>query len=213
MKDETLIKGDVNEIKCLLALEERGYCVSIPFDGSCKYDLIADIEGHLIKIQCKSSILYKKDNYNGSIKFECTCSTTNTQKTTRHKYSKEQIDYFMTSFNQYIFMIPVEETTASSKVLRLKEPQGNQIETVNIASDYLIDNVLSSIISETPIKRFIDSYIKSIDIKTGEEKVWSYDELQNNFGPRQIRYIKEVINKVNKTAYNKQWFREEFPTL
>lgn len=209
MKEQTLIKGDVNELRCMLAFEEKGYCVSIPFDGSSKYDFIADVEGKLLRIQCKSSHYYKDD---ASIAFSCTCSTTNTQKTTRHSYSKEQIDYFMTAFNSYVFLIPVEETSGAEKILRLKEPKNNQVETINVASDYLFDNVLCSILNETPIKRFIDSYIKSVDKDGAVEEVWSYDRLKTVYNDRQIRYIKEAM-RMDKMAYNKFWFREEFPNL
>ncbi len=208
MKDETLIKGDVNELRCMLAFEERGYCVSIPFDGSSKYDFVADVEGKLLRIQCKSSHYYKDDT---SIAFSCSCSTTNTQKTVRHTYSKQQIDYFMTTFGSYVFLVPVEETTNSDKILRLKEPKNNQIETINIASDYLFDNILCSILNGTPIKRFIDTYIKSID-ENGQEEIWSYNKLKTVYNDRQIRYIKEAM-RMNKMAYNKFWFREEFPNL
>ena len=208
MKDETLIKGDVNELRCMLAFEERGYCVSIPFDGSSKYDFVADVEGKLLRIQCKSSHYYKDDT---SIAFSCSCSTTNTHKTVRHNYSKQQIDYFMTTFGSYVFLVPVEETTNSDKILRLKEPKNNQIETINIASDYLFDNILCSILNGTPIKRFIDTYIKSID-ENGQEEIWSYNKLKTVYNDRQIRYIKEAM-RMNKMAYNKFWFREEFPNL
>ena len=208
MKDETLIKGDVNELRCMLAFEERGYCVSIPFDGSSKYDFVADVEGKLLRIQCKSSHYYKDDT---SIAFSCSCSTTNTQKTVRHTYSKQQIDYFMTTFGSYVFLVPVEETTNSDKILRLKEHKNNQIETINIASDYLFDNILCSILNGTPIKRFIDTYIKSID-ENGQKEIWSYNKLKTVYNDRQIRYIKEAM-RMNKMAYNKFWFREEFPNL
>lgn len=209
MKDKTLIAGDVNELKCILAFEERGYYTSIPFSGSCRYDVVADINGKLIKVQCKSSHFYKGDET--CIEFDATRSTTNTQKTTRYQYTKEEIDYFYTHFNGYDFLIPVEETS-TAKILRLLPPKNNQIEQVNIASDYLLDNVLESIINETPIKRFIDNYIISEDLNTKEIKEWGFSELQKFYSDRQIRYIKEAIN-MGKTAYNKKWIRKEFPVL
>lgn len=209
MKDKTLIAGDVNEIKCILAFEERGYYTSIPFSGSSRYDVIADIEGKLIRIQCKSSHFYKGDE--SCIIFDATRSTTNTQKTVRYQYTKEEIDYFYTHFNGYDFLIPVEETS-TSKILRFQLPKNNQVEQINVASDYLLDNVLNSIINETPIKRYIDSYIISTDLNTGEIKEWSYEELLKNYSERQFRYIKEAIN-MEKNAYNKKWIRKEFPTL
>ena len=209
MKEKTLITGDVNELKCILAFEERGYYTSIPFSGSCRYDVIADINGKIIRIQCKSSHYY--DGEKTSIEFNTTRSTTNTQKTKRYQYTKEEIDYFYTHFNGYDFLVPVEETS-TSKVLRFYPPKNNQIEQINVANDYLLDNVLDSIINETPIKRYIDSYIISTDLETGITKEWSFDELQAHYSDRQVRYIRGVIN-MEKNAYGKKWTKKEFPVL
>ena len=209
MKDKTLVAGDVNELKCILAFEERGYYTSIPFSGSCRYDVIADINGKLIRIQCKSSHFYQDDET--AIEFNATRSTTNTQKTIRYQYTKEEIDYFYTHFNGYDFLIPVEETS-TAKILRLKEPKNNQIEQINVAADYLLDNVLNSIINETPIERYIDNYIISTDLTTNEVKEWSFADLVKQYDHRQMRYIREAI-RMEKTAYNKYWKYKEFPVL
>lgn len=209
MKDKTLIVGDVNELKCILAFEERGYYTSIPFSGSCRYDVVVDINGKLIRIQCKSSHYYKQDK--SSIEFNTTRSTTNTQKTVRYQYTKKEIDYFYTHFNNYDFLVPVEEAS-TGKILRLKPPKNNQWEQINIAADYLLDNVLDSILNETPIQRYIDNYIVSTDLLTNEIKEWSLDELKSVYSNGQVRYIKEAIN-MSKNAYNKKWIQKEFPIL
>ena len=207
MKDKTLVAGDVNELECILAFEQRGYYTSIPFSGSCRYDVVVDVEGKLLRIQCKSSHYYQGDT--SCIEFDGTRSTTNTQKTTRYRYSKEEIDYFYTHFNNYDFLIPVEEVS-TVKILRLTKPQNNQIEQINVASDYLLDNVLFSIINETPIQRFVDNYI--ISKENGIITEWSMEQLKKQYNERQIRYIKEAIS-MNKTAYNKEWSQKEFPSL
>ena len=63
MKDKTLIIGDVNELKCILAFEERGYYTSTPFSGSCRYDVIADINGKLIGIRGRTLIEDDAERY------------------------------------------------------------------------------------------------------------------------------------------------------
>lgn len=55
MRDTNTI-GAVTEARVLAALTARGYTVSVPF-GVAKYDLIADIDGQLNKIQCKTGRL------------------------------------------------------------------------------------------------------------------------------------------------------------
>lgn len=208
MKDKTLINGDVTELRCILAFEKRGYYTSIPFGKSCRYDVISDINGKLIRIQCKSSYYNEKQN---CIQFSGMRSTTNTKRTIRYKYTKDEIDYFYTFFKDYDFLIPVEEVS-SQKFLRLQAPQNNQFEDISIAHDYLLDNVLNSIKDGSPIAKFVDSYIISIDINTKEIKEWGSKELQETFSDRQFRYIREAIN-MHKIAYNKKWIQKEFPTL
>ena len=77
--DETLIRGDVNELQCILDFQKRGYYCSIPFSGSCRYDVVVDINNHLYRIQCKSAAYHSED---GTLRISTTRSTTNTQKTT-----------------------------------------------------------------------------------------------------------------------------------
>ena len=104
--------GNVTELKCITKFIEMGYEVSIPYGNGAKYDFIADVNGKLIKIQCKAS---KNPRKNGIIDenafcFDATCSTTNTKKTTRHIYTAKQIDYFATEWNDKIYLIPNKES-------------------------------------------------------------------------------------------------------
>lgn len=145
--NETLIRGDINELQCILDFQKRGYYCSIPFSGSCRYDLIVDIDDKLYKIQCKSSA-YSEDE--GVLKMSATRSTTNTQKTVRYTYSKDEVDYFYTSWNNYGFLIPINEVS-TEKYLRVKPPKTGIQSTMSIASDYLIDNVIEAIKTQTPI--------------------------------------------------------------
>lgn len=205
--DNTLIRGDINELQCILDFQKRGYYCSIPFSGSCRYDLIVDIDDRLYKIQCKSSS-YSEDE--GVLKMSATRSTTNTQKTTRYTYSEKEVDYFYTSWKEYGFLIPISEVS-TEKYLRVKPPKNGVQSTMSIASDYLIDNVIQSIITQTPIKKYFDNrFISYSDLE--EEKLWTTEELKQKFDDRQIRYIKENAAK-NKMAYNYYWKYKEFPVL
>lgn len=205
--DNTLIRGDVNELQCILDFQKRGYYCSIPFSGSCRYDLIVDINDKLYKIQCKASS-YSEDE--GVLKMSATRSTTNTQKTTRYTYSEKEVDYFYTSWKEYGFLIPIDEVS-TEKYLRVNPPKNGVQSTMSIASDYLIDNVIQSIITQTPIKKYSDNRFISYS-DSEEEKLWTTEELKQKFDDRQIRYIKESIVK-NKMAYNYYWKYKEFPVL
>lgn len=205
--DETLIRGDINELQCILDFQKRGYYCSIPFSGSCRYDVIVDINSKLLRIQCKSSTFHEED---GTLRINTTRSTTNTKETIRYTYSKNEIDYFYTSWKQYGFLIPVEETS-TGKYLRVNIPKQGIQSSMSIAADYLIDNVIKSIINDLPIEKYVDNRIISID-EDNKEKLWSSEELLNKYNERQIRYIKEKIMK-GETAYNLKWRYKEFPVL
>ena len=205
----TQTKGATTELLGILAFQSRGYHCSIPFDQSCKYDFIVDINGRLLRIQSKTSTPYQ--NKEDSIFFSTSRATTNTKRTTRYKYNENEIDYFYTHYNGYDFLVPVSETSMS-KILRLTTPSNNNIVNVNVAADYLLDNVLDSIINDTKIKRFIDGYIISIDPKTKEEVEWSEDTLEDKYSIRQINYIRECCN-THKIGYGLIWKQKEFPEL
>ena len=205
--DNTLIRGDINELQCILDFQKRGYYCSIPFSGSCRYDLIVDINDKLYKIQCKASS-YSEDE--GVLKMSATRSTTNTQRTIKYTYSENEVDYFYTSWKEYGFLIPINEVS-TEKYLRVKPPKNGIQSTMSIASDYLIDNVIQSITTQTPIKKYFNNrFISYSDLE--EEKLWAEEELKQQFDDRQIRYIKESISK-NKMAYNYYWKYKEFPVL
>ena len=205
--DKTLIRGDVNELQCILDFQKRGFYCSIPFSGSCRYDLVVDINNKLYRIQCKSSTYHPED---GTLRMNTTRQTTNTQKTTRYSYTKEEIDYFYTSWKEYGFLIPIEETS-TEKYLRVDPPKNGIQTTMSIASDYLLDNVIEAIQNNTIISKYINNRFISYSDKE-PEKLWTQKELENNYNDRQIRYIKECILK-NKMCYNYYWRYKEFPSL
>lgn len=141
--DYTQTIGNINELKCLTAIMQLGYDCSIPYGNGSKYDFIADINGELLRFQCKSSSfvndrgVIKKDAF----KFSTVCQTTNTKETIRHTYSSDQIDYFITCFQDKIYVIPVEECS-TIKTLRFNPPN-NGCKTWNKAEDYLLENYFS----------------------------------------------------------------------
>ena len=205
--DSTLIRGDVNELRCILDFQSRGFYCSIPFSGSCHYDVVVDINNKLYRIQCKSSTFHEED---GALRMYATKATTNTKGTKYSCYSDEEIDFFYTSWNEYSFLIPCKEVS-TAKYLRIKYPKNGIQETMSIAADYLIDNVISAIINNIDIIKYRDNRFISWTNEE-DEHVWTSHELHSIYSDRQITYIKESIAK-NKMAYNYHWRYKEFPEL
>lgn len=134
--------GNLTELKCISKFIELGYECSIPYGNGAKYDFIADIDGKLLRIQCKTCSNPKK---NGIIDYDAICittvsQTTNTKKTTRHTYDETQIDYFATFYKDKVYIIPVNECS-TTKTLRFAPPKNGQ--KYNKAEDYEIEKFIS----------------------------------------------------------------------
>ncbi len=141
--DYTQVIGNTNELQCMLAFINLGYDCSVPYGNSSKYDFIVDTGKELFRIQCKSSSHPTRDGIvdENAFHFNTVSSTTNTKKTVKHNYTKDQIDYFATYFKGNVYIIPVEECS-KSKTLRFIPPN-NGTSNYNKAEDYLITNIFS----------------------------------------------------------------------
>lgn len=144
--DITKIKGNLVELQCLMKFMSMGFECSTPYGDSSKYDIIVDIGRELLRIQCKKS--HFVDNGN-TIQFSCIAQTTNTQKTTKHIYTSEQIDYFATCWQDNVYLIPVDECS-QTKSLRITPKNKNTPASVNMAEDYLVEKVLGQFATQTP---------------------------------------------------------------
>ena len=198
--NETLIRGDINELQCILDFQKRGYYCSIPFSGSCRYDLIADINNTLLRIQCKSSS-YK----DGVLTMHSSRVTTNTKGSKRYKYTKDEIDFFYTYWKNYSFLLPVEEV-GTAKLIRVKKPEYIQ-RTMCVGSDYLFDKVIESIIKKESIKKYFDYCFYYFDEQNNKKYI-----NKDKYTQRQINWIKESVSKGGE-AYGHKWCKEDFPEL
>ena len=136
--DYTQSLGNTTELQCITAFIQLGYQVSIPYGNGAKYDFIADVDGELLKVQCKTSHMLRdhgKDDP-GAFSFSTCTQTTNTKKTSRFTYSKSDVDYFMTVYNNEFYIVPVSECS-THKTLRFTPPKNNQ-KSYNKAEDYLL---------------------------------------------------------------------------
>lgn len=143
--DYTQCIGDINELQCMSSFIKLGYECSVPFGNSAKYDFIVDIDGKLLRIQCKSS-RYVPDKKGGVLTnafcFNTSCTTTNSKKINTHLYNASQIDFFATHFLGNTYVIPVTMCKSHTKTLRLSPPE-NGCNTYIKAEDYLITNMFS----------------------------------------------------------------------
>ena len=143
MLDNTQQKGTLTELHCIMDLTNLGIRCLKPVDESSKYDIVADLNGNFIRIQCKTAS-WVTDTAEEKVAFNIYtyCQTTNTKATTRHKYSKDDIDYFYTWFNGQGYLVPIEEATGVTFRWRYEYPKSGQKQGIHIANDYKIEEVL-----------------------------------------------------------------------
>lgn len=135
-------KGNLTELQCLTAFYEHGCRVSVPFGENSRYDMIADVDGKLIRIQVKTSSV--KDNDLNAIEFSCRSSYSNSVGVKNTRYSANEIDYFATYWNGKCYLIPVLECSAT-KTLRFAPPKNGQKAGVSFAKEYELSRQLEKI--------------------------------------------------------------------
>ena len=131
--------GAITELEVLLYMTKLGYTVSIPYGDKERYDQIWDINGKLIRVQIKTA--NPIDDVESAILVYC-YSTSNGKK---HKYTKDEIDYFATYWKNKVYLIPVEQCS-TQKILRFSAPNTiTNLKIVNWAKDYEVEEVLKQL--------------------------------------------------------------------
>ena len=133
-------KGNLTELKCLSAFYELGYQCSIPYGENSRYDFIADIDGKLIRVQCKTS----REVDVGVIEFPCRSSRSNTHSNLQRRYTANEIDYFCTFWDGKCYLIPVTECSIT-KILRFVPPKNGQKVGITYAKDYELQGQLEKL--------------------------------------------------------------------
>ena len=132
------IKGDITELTVMLQAINSGIVVSVPHGDYHKYDQIWDIDNKLFRIQVKTA--RQKSKYPNII-FNC-YSVVNGKK---YKYTKQDIDYFVTVYQNEVYVVPVEQCSLE-KTLWLSIPAEfeSQKDRLTLAEDYTLTKRLES---------------------------------------------------------------------
>lgn len=196
------IKGLMNELSCQCYLTSLGYNVSVPLGEDCKYDMIADIDGMLIRIQVKSCTVH-----NNGIQLSLASTSLSSTGAIKRSYSKNDIDFFATYYNNKMYIIPIEECGNTTKTLSFEDSKYSN--NVCIIDDYL---------AELQIEKLKNGELFHEQKSTN--KILQYD-LKGNFigtfntfcdaaksigkSKESATHIAQVCNGKRKTAYNYIW--------
>lgn len=204
-------KGLITEKECELAFIQLGCIVSIPDYYHTRYDMIIDVNNMLYKIQVKTPSL--TENQKGILINTCSHGRNTIEGNHKRTYSKEEVDFFATYYNNVCYLIPIELCLSTTRILYFEKSLNEKIlwledYKADIVIQKLKDNNSSSIIvNNKPIKQydlnnnFIAEYESTIEaIKVVNPKT-------NN--PRSSAgHISQAINGTRKTAYGYIWKRE-----
>lgn len=133
--------GNINEAKCLARFIELGYEVSIPYGDSAKYDLIVDINGKLLRMQCKNPReIVDEDQNVVAIEMNTFWSSgyTRLKRSKRVHYSSNDCDFIVSHYKGINYLIPVE--TISNKsifTIRFGKTKSGQKSKINPAEKYV----------------------------------------------------------------------------
>ena len=126
--------GQITETQVILQCLLKQIPVSIPYGNKSRYDLIIDINNQLYRVQIKTA--RKAETKGEAFIFNC-YSIVNGKK---HKYTKNEIDYFATIWKDKLYLIPVEECSTEKTLWIDTPPQA----TCCSATKYLFSEVVST---------------------------------------------------------------------
>lgn len=134
-------KGNIGESIVLAEFIKRGIQVSIPFGDNARYDLIAEFNGKLNKIQVKYC---NQLSDTGSVSCPCASSTNHT--TNKHLSTYENdVDYmcFYLACWDIVTIVPIEQIGIKKTIsFRLDKPKTTNQFSVNLVEDYSFDKIL-----------------------------------------------------------------------
>ena len=134
--------GNITEVQVMLGFLQLGYNVLTPYGDCERYDFVADVNGKFIKIQVKSS---KASDDKTKFSFNTASTHYSDGKCVHHSYSKEDIDYFATVYDNQVYLIPVEECSTRAQSLRLIPAKNGQTRGVKWAKDYRLEEVIKEL--------------------------------------------------------------------
>lgn len=133
-------KGNITELETMLAFLRFGYNVLTPYGDCERYDFVVDAGSKFYKIQSKTS---HSDDDGVSFKFSGRSCNRKDGKIVHHQYTEQEIDYFATSFQNQVYLIPVQEC-GTDKRLRLLPTKNGQTRGISWANNYRLEEVVKT---------------------------------------------------------------------
>jgi PD-(D/E)XK endonuclease len=110
----------------------RGYRVLLPFGHNQRYDLVLEVDGSFLRVQCKTGRLR-----NGCVIFRAQSVRSNTHESVVRDY-KDDVELLIVHCPETggLYVIPIEDATRTQGTLRIDPTANGQGRHVRWARDY-----------------------------------------------------------------------------
>jgi PD-(D/E)XK endonuclease len=124
--------GQRSEAIILAELVRRGHRVLVPFGPNQRYDLVVEIDGRFLRVQCKTGRLR-----NGRVCFPTASTRVNTVRAFTRAYAGE-IDLFLIYCPETdrVYALDIEEASSGQGVLRVDPTANGQAKRIRWAADH-----------------------------------------------------------------------------
>ena len=120
------------EAAILAELVRRGYAVLVPFGTNQRYDLVIDLDGSFVRVQCKTGRLRR-----GCVEYNTVSVRANRRKAfTRDYIGDAELFLIFCPDTEQIYAVPVDDAPAHHGYLRVEPTRNGQKEKVRWARDY-----------------------------------------------------------------------------
>lgn len=135
------LQGNLGLGKAIQYFTSQGITVALPLNDTQKYDLIADFNGKLQRIQIK----YCGQQISETNSIICPCASSTNHTTNKHLSTyKNDIDYFCFYIAAWdkLLLVPISIIGNKKSIcFRLDKPKNNQ-SNVNLVEDFTFDKIL-----------------------------------------------------------------------
>lgn len=135
-------KGNIGEVIALAEFVKRGVQVSIPYGDNARYDLIAEFNGKLNRIQVKYCNQLSSNN-----SVICPCASSTNHTTNKHYSTYENdIDYFvfyLAPWNEVV-LVPIDFVGSKKAISFRKDKPSNGQANYNDIKDYNFDIIIKN---------------------------------------------------------------------
>jgi hypothetical protein len=132
--------GDRTTLAVMLALQDSGFAVYVPFGENTRSDLVIDNRRTLARVQCKTGRLR-----GGAVLFAvCSCYGHHLRPGDARRDYQGEVDYFGVHCPETtaVYLVPIEDLAVRSlATLRVEPARNGQTRNVRHAADYEIGYV------------------------------------------------------------------------